>query len=146
MKQIAIVLLIFTIGALVVAFRSQTNFEDKSSGIQFFKGSWEEALAKAKKEDKLIFLDAYASWCGPCKAMKRKTFTDAKVGEHFNKYYVCVAIDMEEGEGPSLARKYAVDSYPSLMFLQPDGKFIGKAVGYHSPEELLNILKQFVGQ
>lgn len=145
MKKIAFITTFFIALSLVWGFNSKMIQPNSSEGIHFFTGTWEQALAKAKNEKKLIFLDAYASWCGPCKAMKRKTFADSKVGEHFNKYYISVAVDMEKGEGPMLARKYAVDSYPTLIFLQPDGQFIGKAVGYHSPNELLNVLKQFLG-
>ena len=144
MKNITLFLLI--LATLVMAFGFSYNNRDyKNSGIVFFEGTWEEALQKAKAEKKLIFLDAYASWCGPCKMMKRRTFSDPKVGEQFNKYFISVAIDMEQGEGPELARKFQVDSYPTLIFLQPDGKLITKAIGYHSPEELLNIIKNISG-
>src|SRR5574343_1372641 len=110
MKNITLFLLI--LATLVMAFGFSYNNRDyKNSGIVFFEGTWEEALQKAKAEKKLIFLDAYASWCGPCKMMKRRTFSDPKVGEQFNKYFISVAIDMEQGEGPELARKFQVDSY-----------------------------------
>lgn len=144
MKNITLFVLI--LATLVMAFGFSYNNRDyKNSGIVFFEGTWEEALQKAKAEKKLIFLDAYASWCGPCKMMKRRTFSDPKVGEQFNKYFISVAIDMEQGEGPELARKFQVDSYPTLIFLQPDGKLITKAIGYHSPEEFLNIIKKISG-
>ncbi len=146
MKKFAIATLLLCLGVFFLAFIRKATNEQKGQGIQFFTGTWDEALAKAKREKKLIFLDAYASWCGPCKAMKRKTFTDKRVGDFYNKYYVSIAVDMEEGEGPMLARKFKVDSYPSLIFLQPDGKFIGKATGFHSADEFLKIMKQFVGK
>jgi thiol-disulfide isomerase/thioredoxin len=47
-----------------------------AQGIEFFHGPWSEALAKAKTEDRLIFVDAFASWCGPCKRMAAETFTN----------------------------------------------------------------------
>lgn len=138
---IALVILIIAFG-----FTVRNYTQDKNGGIIFFEGTWEEALAKAKSEKKLIFLDAYASWCGPCKMMKRRTFSDPKVGEQFNKYFVNLAIDMEEGQGPELARKFQVNSYPTLIFLQANGTLITKAIGYHSSEEFLNIIKKFSGK
>ena len=145
MKQYILILLGIAGLILIYSFCKQSSKPSSNTGIAFFEGTWEEALAKAKTEKKLIFLDAYASWCGPCKAMKKKTFSDQKVGELFNKYFISVAIDMERGQGPALANKFQVDSYPTLIFLQPDGKFLKKAVGYHSPDEFLEIVKQIAG-
>ena len=42
-----------------------------AGGIEFFHGTWKEALAKAKAEDKILFVDSYAQWCGPCKRMAK---------------------------------------------------------------------------
>lgn len=145
MKRFLIFLIGISVLALVYSFKKYSITWGTKTGIIFFSGTWEEALAKAKSEHKLIFLDAYASWCGPCKAMKKITFSDQKVGELFNKYFISVAIDMEKGQGPKLANKFHVDSYPTLIFLQPDGKFLTKAIGYHSPDEFLNIVKRIAG-
>ncbi|HHG84150.1 MAG TPA: DUF255 domain-containing protein, partial [Bacteroidetes bacterium] len=60
----------------------------KAQGIKFFHGTFAQAKAKAKKENKLIFMDAYTSWCGPCKWMAANTFTDASVGAYFNQHFV----------------------------------------------------------
>ena len=66
-----------------------TSFNQiQAGGIDFFHGSWEEALEQAKSQDKLIFVDAYTTWCGPCKKMARNVFTDASVGEFYNKKIV----------------------------------------------------------
>ncbi|MDO8970421.1 MAG: thioredoxin family protein, partial [Saprospiraceae bacterium] len=59
-----------------------------AQGIEFFSGTWPEALEKAKKEELLIFVDAYASWCGPCKRMAAQTFPDPKAGEFFNANFL----------------------------------------------------------
>lgn len=113
--------------------------EDKHKGITFFEGSWEEALELAKKENKLIFLDAYASWCGPCKMMKYRVFTSSKVGEYFNQNFINVKIDMEKGEGPELARKYRVTAYPSLYFIDYTGGIKNYSVGYHNAKRLIQL-------
>ena len=57
-------------------------------GIQFQSLSWDEALAASKKSNKLIFIDAYTTWCGPCKALEKYTFTDASVGALFNASFI----------------------------------------------------------
>ena len=65
-------------------------FCQAQSGIEFFHGSWDEALELAKKEHKAIFMDAYAEWCGPCKRMAKNIFTQKEVGDFFNKHFINV--------------------------------------------------------
>ncbi len=103
--------------------------ETPSTGIQLFRGSFKQALAKAKRENKLVFLDAYASWCGPCRYMKATMFPDKKLGTFMNQHYVCVAIDMEAGEGPALLKQYPLKYYPTLFFLENNGKIKQTSVG-----------------
>ena len=53
----------------------------QAQGINFFEGSFQEVKAEAKKQNKIIFIDCYTSWCGPCKWMAKNVFTDKKVGD-----------------------------------------------------------------
>jgi thiol-disulfide isomerase/thioredoxin len=110
-----------------------------AQGIQFHEGSWEEALAEAKKKERLIFVDAYASWCGPCKRMAATVFVHEKIGQFFNANFINVKIDMERGEGPAFGRKYPVSAYPTLFFIDPDGELVHKQVGGQSIETLLKL-------
>ena len=107
------------------------------TGIRFTNGSWDEIKAKARKEKKIIFLDVYASWCGPCKMLKRNTFSYIEVGEYFNAHFINVALDGENGEGRLLAKQYGVHGYPTMLFIMPDGSIKNTAVGYHTPKQLL---------
>ncbi|MEZ4686125.1 MAG: thioredoxin domain-containing protein [Bacteroidia bacterium] len=108
-----------------------------AQGIEFFEGSWDEVLSEAKKERRLIFVDAYTTWCGPCKMMARNTFTDAEVGEYHNKNFVNYKFDMEKGEGPQFAAKYGVRAYPTIFWLLHKGEVVHKAVGYRAAAQLL---------
>ena len=108
-----------------------------AQGITFEKGSWAEVVSKAKAENKYIFVDAYAEWCGPCKWMAKNVFTDAKVAEHFNAKFVNYKFDMEKGEGPDFAKIYAVAAYPTLLFFNPNGELVHKVLGAQPADQLL---------
>lgn len=109
-----------------------------AQGIEFFHGSWEEALEQAKIEDKPIFVDAYASWCGPCKRMAAQVFPDKEVGEVFNANFISLKIDMEKPEAASFRSKNPVRAYPTLMFFDPEGNRIHSVVGGQQAKGLIN--------
>jgi thiol-disulfide isomerase/thioredoxin len=108
-----------------------------AQGIEFFHGSFNEALEESKKTGKPIFMDAFAKWCGPCKRMAATTFKDEAVGEFFNKNFINLKIDWEESEGVSLRGKYAVSAFPTLFFIGSNGEVIHKIVGGQDVSGLL---------
>lgn len=115
-------------------------------GIQFIDESWSKILELAKKENKLIFLDAYASWCGPCKQLKKKTFPDKYAGDFFNKNFINVAVDMEKGEGPKLGTRYKVSAYPTLIIISPSGNIVTYTQGYINAKQLIEFGKYGLAQ
>lgn len=138
-------LLAMLVGAAAWLFYPSGSAHSKipaaEEGITFFSGSYAEALVKAKAEGKLVFVDIYASWCGPCKRLKATTFKDPAVGDFFNKNFINLAIDGEKGEGPVLAQQFGVRAYPTLVFVNADGKVVQKTVGFESAPNLLRIAK-----
>jgi len=98
--------------------------------IQFQELPFKDIIAKAKKEKKLVFIDAYASWCGPCKMMEKNVFTQKPVGDYFNTNFVNARFDMEKGEGREIAAKYGVRSYPTYLFLNGEGELVSQNSGY----------------
>jgi len=112
----------------------QDNHEIRFSGL-----TWEQALQLAKSKKQLIFIDAFAVWCGPCKELKIKTFTDPAVADYFNSHFINISMDMEKGEGMKFADQYGVDSYPTLLFIGSDGRLIRKSEGFSDAVELLNL-------
>jgi thiol-disulfide isomerase/thioredoxin len=135
MKKILIVALGLLLGSIVSA----------QGGIEFFHGSWADAQAKAKSEGKLIFVDAYAEWCGPCKRMAAQVFPDSKAGEFFNPNFVCLKIDMEKPENAEFAGKFPVSAYPTLMFIDGEGKLAAKQVGAMGVDQLLEFGRKALG-
>ncbi|OWY24148.1 DUF255 domain-containing protein [Sphingobacteriales bacterium UPWRP_1] len=115
------------------AIQAQTAETQEQKGIQFFHGSWNEVKEEARKQNKPIFVDAFTTWCGPCKMMSANTFTDEKVGNFFNKFYVNYKIDVEKGEGRDFARNYRVDRYPTFLFINANGDELYRSLGYQQP-------------
>lgn len=120
------------------------SFVSGEYAIKFFEGKLEDGLKQAGKSKKLVFVDAYTSWCGPCKMMSSRTFTDAKVGEYFNEHFVSMKIDMEKGEGPQVAMKYSVRAYPTLLFLNSKGEVVHTVLGYRDATQLIEDGKKAV--
>jgi thiol-disulfide isomerase/thioredoxin len=117
---------------LILAFIISVALSDgfsQTRGIRFVEKPWSEIKAMAKKENKLIFLDAFATWCGPCKWMAANIFPNDTVGGFFNSNFICVSIDMEKGEGLDLRKKYEVRYYPTLLFIDSAGNLIHQKVG-----------------
>ena len=110
-----------------------------AQGIEFFHGSWEEALQKAYEEEKVIFVDAYATWCGPCKTMAKYSFTDEAVGEFYNEHFINIKLDMEKEEGLSWRQTYPVTAYPTLYYIDAEGEVVLRSVGSKKPADLLEM-------
>jgi len=114
-----------------------------ATGIDFHHElTFQQALDKAKAEGKLVFIDCYTSWCGPCKRLAATVFVDSSLGEYFNNNYVNVKFDMEKDEGPSIATRYQITAYPTLLWLDPNGSIKNKVVGGLDVAGLLNAGKK----
>lgn len=114
----------------------------KAAAINFLDNpAWNTVLAKAKKENKIIFLDAYATWCGPCKNMDSQIYTNQAVADYYNANFINVKYDMEKGEGPKLASLFKVTAYPSLIFIHPNGKMLHKGVGFKEASSFIALGK-----
>ncbi|SIQ12866.1 Thioredoxin-like [Chryseobacterium sp. RU37D] len=139
MKKILFILSAF---AFFISAYSYTIAEkNTNSEVSFYNGSLKEARAKAKKEKKAIFLDVYATWCGPCKLLKKTTFKDPELSDYFNKNFVSLEVDGEKGEGIEIVKKYQLKGYPSLLFIDSNGNVMNKTLGYYDGKELLEIVK-----
>ncbi len=108
-----------------------------AQGIEFSHISFAEGLEKARAENKMVFIDCFTEWCGPCKMLSANVFTQAEVGELFNSRFVNLKIDMEKGEGVELAERFAVTAYPTLLMLDAEGNVQHRVVGYTEPAALV---------
>ncbi len=114
-----------------------TTFASMSQGIRFFEGDWQGVLAEAKKTKKIIFVDVYTTWCGPCKIMEKKTFTDLDVGKFFNDKFICYKMDAEKGFGTVVAQRFNVTSYPTCIYLDASENLLYKQEGLMQANDML---------
>jgi thioredoxin 1 len=133
--SLAVVFCCLTVGGTAIAQNKRATI----GKISFTDQKWADVLKLAKQTDRVIFVDAYASWCGPCKDIKARTFTNARVAAYFNAHFINVSIDMEKGEGLRLADQFAVDSYPTLLFIDDSGQILRKSEGFLDAGELLEL-------
>ncbi|THH36513.1 thioredoxin family protein [Neolewinella litorea] len=124
---------------ILLTFLSLTLSAQEGEGIVFVEKPFEELLAQARAEDKLIFIDAYTTWCGPCKMMTAKVFPDPRVGEVYNERFINAKFNMEAGEGIGLAQRYAVVAYPTYLFVNGEGELVHKGLGYIPVPALLEL-------
>jgi thiol-disulfide isomerase/thioredoxin len=103
---------------------------------------WQAAKDDAKKSGKDIFLDIYATWCGPCKMMDSDVYTAPVVSGFFSANYINLKVDGESDLGTELATQYELSAYPSLYFIDADEELICRLVGYRNPEALIEAGKQ----
>ena len=130
-KLILFVLLIVTTMMNVVAQNRNINFEQTKE--------WKKIIKKAKKENKLIFVDCYTSWCGPCKILSRNVFTNDAVADFFNAHFINAKFDMEKDrDGVILKKQFGIRFFPTLVFVDPvSGEVLHRMVGAGSPDWLL---------
>ncbi|SMC87618.1 thioredoxin family protein [Pedobacter africanus] len=113
-----------------------------AQGISFEHVTFSEALAKSKKDNKLLFVDFYTDWCVPCKKMTAETFSLPSVGSIFNDRFIAIKVDAEKGEGIELAKKYKVNAFPTMFWMNSEGKIVYTVVGYRNEPDFLKEIER----
>lgn len=132
--------LAFVAASFIIEDKRDDRFvKEESTKIEFID-DWNLAIELAKKEKKLIYLDAMASWCGPCKLMDKKTFHNPEVAKFFNKNFINVKMDMEKNDaGERLMKEFEIVAYPTSLFIDHKEKVVRKELGFLQPEPFLKL-------
>lgn len=121
-----------------------------AQGIHFEHGlSWNQLNEMAKQQDKYIFVDAFTTWCGPCKMMSSQVFTQEAVGNFFNKNFINVKVQLDVTKNDNeevkswykdaklIESEYKVNVYPTFLFISPKGKLVHRIVGASEADEFI---------
>jgi thiol:disulfide interchange protein len=141
MKKIGLFFLVLLVGAGVVAScqnskpSTQVKDEEKGPGVYFEYTSVKEAL-EAKK-GKPLFIDCYASWCGPCKQLEHNVFPKEKVGKLINENFTPVKLDADSPEGQQFTRSLQINGLPTMLVYNESGE-IHRIVGYRNSTQIID--------
>jgi len=119
-----------------------------SQGMDFFHGSFEDALLLAAEEDKLVFVDVYTIWCGPCVVMQESVFPLPEVGEFFNERFINYKLDAENEDqnGPELAALYDIGVYPTYLILDHEGSELSRASSALPSDQFISLVQRMLGE
>lgn len=129
---------------LIFIFLISVSLSSYAQGIEFVHVKWQEAMEMAKEQDKLLFVDSYAEWCGPCKRMAKNEFVKEDVGAIYNENFINLKLDMESKNGRTFDSQYPVSAYPTMFFLDGEGKVVKKIKGGQKGEGLIAMAKQVI--
>ena len=123
-------------------------------GVHFESGStWEQLKEKAKAENKYLFVDCYASWCGPCNKMDTEVYPDTSVGAYLNNQFISVKVQMDTtkqddaikqswySDAHALSVNYKINAFPCYLFFTPDGIIVHRGLGYQDPAAFIGLVK-----
>lgn len=131
---------------------SNLHGQPDQGNLNWIRGlSWNQVKQKALNENKFVFIDAYATWCGPCKAMNKTVFVNDTIERYFNEKFVCLKVQMDKtksdddyikswySEAELIKKEFKINSYPTFIFISPEGKVVHKEFGYKSVIEFMAI-------
>ena len=125
-----------------------TTETTKEEGTIFFDITLNEALEKARLENKYVLINFHSTYCAPCKKMKKEVFPTPECGEYINKKFIPIMVDGEdEGYGTELAKQHKIFIYPSYLILSPNRSLVGEIIGAElDVNKFLDMLKTTVLQ
>jgi thioredoxin-related protein len=152
--KIQILFLFLTLSLLVVEARAgKSNKHTASGGIQWVSGlTWAQIKNQAHDENKFIFMDCFATWCGPCKNMDKQVYPNDTIGSLMNSNFICVRLQMDSTKKDNgeirkwyatvktIEKEYNVTAMPTFLFFAPDGKIVHKEVGSRNVKQFISLI------
>ncbi len=123
--------LIIALGLLFVL-----PIEASADGDIFADLTLEAALAKAGETDKMVVVDFFATWCGPCKMMDKETWPQEDVVAWVGKHAILIKVDVDKEE--AVAKDFNITAMPTVVFLKADKSEISRFVGGYPASEFIS--------
>jgi thiol:disulfide interchange protein len=115
---------------------------DKLAAFQ--KLDFDKAVAKAKSDKKVVMIDFYTDWCGWCKVLDQKTFSEEKVQKVLKDKMIAIKLNAEAKENLEVAKQFKIKAYPCIVFVDGEGKEVARVLGYKPPDDFLKELEKIL--
>lgn len=102
----------------------------------WFAGNLAQATAKAAEQESLVFVEFYTDWCSWCRRLESETLTDPEVRRGLADF-ITIRLNAEK-DGAAAASEFNVESYPTMIFIDPSGEEVERIVGYLPPDKFLS--------
>ena len=126
----------------------------QETGVHFEHGlSWTQVQAKAKAENKYIFMDCFTTWCGPCRYMRTTIFPQAEMGSYFNDKFVSIEVQLDTtskdneqvknwyADAHAIKDHYSINAFPTYLIFAPDGRPLHRIVGAADAKVFINLVQ-----
>jgi len=140
--------------ALIFSLPFALTAQEAPKGVRFQNlPNWSAVIEKAKKENKFIFVDCFATWCGPCKNMDKFVYPLDSVGTLVNDHFIPVKVQMDSTVGDddhtriwhadarNIRERYKVKAYPTYLFFSPDGNIVHESIGFLPPISFMTLVR-----
>lgn len=95
----------------------------------------DDALEKARAENKLVLVDVAAIWCPTCRRLDNEIFANTQVREKINEKFIFSRLEYESPEGAEFLEKHEAVGFPNLWVLDSEGNVVKKLQVTFEPSE-----------
>src|SRR5262249_39940174 len=132
-RALVLALVLIVVPGLAEEKKDKSDSKEPAKLTAFQKLNYEKALEKAKSDKKIVMIDFYADWCGPCKALDKETFSTEKVAKFLKDKTIAIKVNTDDNM--KLAREYKIEAIPCMVFINSEGKEIGRLEGFRAADK-----------
>lgn len=112
--------------------------------VRFMTRSTDGVRRQAVEQNKLVFIDLFATWCPPCQMMEREVFSRSDVGAFMEQHFVCAKYDIDKATGRELLKRYGNRRVPLYLIFNTEGELLGRIRGATDPERFMAEVKRIL--